>query len=269
MDRTSQTESCNLMKELLDGYLDEELPERERLIVQSHLLECLPCAKQLSDLNRVVQTLKMIPKASFNLADNPKFDAIMGQPNASRHVNFALEPRVLIPLSVAAALIIVLGTIKVLMPESMVSQLAIKNKPTTEILAGAPTQEFIESIPNLSANSESVYKRKNTPVSDFTKTPEVSDVDKSDTNQGHDAQTDAGKSSSGQNAKQAFASKPQKQIKQSFAMQSEERYLPQIAMVGGEDNNDTIAADLPLAGSRLNDAIGLSTDEDGLYEIKM
>ncbi|MGC8659998.1 MAG: zf-HC2 domain-containing protein [Desulfomonilaceae bacterium] len=45
-------------KDLLLGYLEGELPERDRLMVNAHIAHCEECALELESLSRFVETLK-------------------------------------------------------------------------------------------------------------------------------------------------------------------------------------------------------------------
>lgn len=53
---------CREFVELITDYLDEALPERERVRFEAHLAECDGCAGYLDDMRRIVKTLHTTPE---------------------------------------------------------------------------------------------------------------------------------------------------------------------------------------------------------------
>jgi len=53
--------NCQKAKELLSAYMDAELSEAQRELVQAHLAECPVCRQELARLERLWQTLAALP----------------------------------------------------------------------------------------------------------------------------------------------------------------------------------------------------------------
>jgi hypothetical protein len=53
---------CGETKELLSAYLDGEVTEKERKLIESHLASCPSCASELEDLRRVVGLVAALPR---------------------------------------------------------------------------------------------------------------------------------------------------------------------------------------------------------------
>jgi len=53
--------NCDEIKNLLSLYIDDELDEEERLLVEEHLQKCEECQKELEEYKKIIQALKNIP----------------------------------------------------------------------------------------------------------------------------------------------------------------------------------------------------------------
>jgi len=53
--------NCDEIKNLLSLYIDDELDEEERLLVEEHLQKCEECKKELEEYKKIIQALKNIP----------------------------------------------------------------------------------------------------------------------------------------------------------------------------------------------------------------
>lgn len=53
--------SCREVTELVSDYLEGDLPRRERLRVQVHILMCRYCRRYLSQMRKVVGILRGLP----------------------------------------------------------------------------------------------------------------------------------------------------------------------------------------------------------------
>ena len=56
--------SCRKRLALLCDYLDKELSESERKVVDEHRRSCRPCSELLASLRRTVQTLRKLKRRS-------------------------------------------------------------------------------------------------------------------------------------------------------------------------------------------------------------
>ncbi|MDD3580462.1 MAG: zf-HC2 domain-containing protein [Desulfobacca sp.] len=55
---------CQKVKELLSAYMDDELSEAQRELVQAHLGKCPVCRQELARLERLWQTLAALPEVA-------------------------------------------------------------------------------------------------------------------------------------------------------------------------------------------------------------
>ncbi len=62
----SGTADCSSMKELLSPYLDEELIAEERASVEKHLASCADCQSDLQGFQTVVKSLAALPKVNLD-----------------------------------------------------------------------------------------------------------------------------------------------------------------------------------------------------------
>lgn len=53
--------NCNEVRELLSLYIDDELDENEKLLVEQHLQICEECRKELEEYKKIIQALQEIP----------------------------------------------------------------------------------------------------------------------------------------------------------------------------------------------------------------
>jgi HEAT repeat protein len=51
---------CNVIKELLESYLDNDLSDEKRLDVENHVLKCLSCREELENLSRLEKLLHSV-----------------------------------------------------------------------------------------------------------------------------------------------------------------------------------------------------------------
>lgn len=62
---------CKEIRERLSAFIDNELPARERTLIERHLHECPACAKEESSLRQVIYLLDGIPDESPSLSFTP------------------------------------------------------------------------------------------------------------------------------------------------------------------------------------------------------
>lgn len=53
--------NCNEVRDLLSLYIDDELDENEKLLVEEHLQMCEECQKELEEYKKIIQALQEIP----------------------------------------------------------------------------------------------------------------------------------------------------------------------------------------------------------------
>ena len=79
---TSNLHNCTAVIPLLDAYHDGELAVDEKVAVDDHLRGCESCSRQLAEVGKLVGALKKLPTVS--LADDfaDRFDALLKEPAA-------------------------------------------------------------------------------------------------------------------------------------------------------------------------------------------
>ncbi len=111
---------CDLPRELLSGYLDDELDKKQQSEIEEHLKECQRCREELEELrqmDRYVKTLEIEePSREFIFNLNRRVIERVGK--KSRFKFFPLSP-ILVPVAVAALVFIVL--INIHQPERIVN----------------------------------------------------------------------------------------------------------------------------------------------------
>jgi hypothetical protein len=285
----SPASTCLEISESLDAFHDGELAADEKARVESHLKQCEPCVRKMAEISQVVQALKTLPAAQMDTAASAKLDALLDR--QSKVVR--LRPRVLAPLAVAAAVAALVVGIKLFTPgTSLGPQMATDN--TTAAHSQLATE------PVKTAPSEMQHKKNN----DSNQTTIANENTSSSEIKG--ATSSATASKAGNNGRpssepeQALRNHQAVMPKIRIAQKSEEKspltaqpahnkqtveqsalsQRPKIAAIPAnaatpkahsthnESTDEIIATDFG-GGSGFNEAIGLATDEDGLYDIKM
>jgi hypothetical protein len=85
----ANSQKCEKFVPLLDAYHDGELDESERLSVDEHLRKCPACSTHLAGVSRLVATLKAIPPVQMREDFADKFEARLFQekPDSSQKSN--------------------------------------------------------------------------------------------------------------------------------------------------------------------------------------
>ena len=65
---------CREFVELVTDYLEDSLPDGERVRFESHLAECDGCAGYLEDMRRLIGTLQVMPEPPL---DEATHDALL------------------------------------------------------------------------------------------------------------------------------------------------------------------------------------------------
>lgn len=63
--RTEIYEDCKRIRELSSDYIDEELSQDMRIMVEEHILVCKRCKIYLNTLRKTIELSKSIPKPSI------------------------------------------------------------------------------------------------------------------------------------------------------------------------------------------------------------
>lgn len=66
-------DSCQRFKEMVSDYIEGELDHQNQLLMEKHLRECLGCKKNISQLKRLINNLRELPKRTVS----PDFETIL------------------------------------------------------------------------------------------------------------------------------------------------------------------------------------------------
>lgn len=264
----SRGDNCKDMRELLSAYRDAELDANERPLVEAHLNNCSDCRDELAAVESVVKSLKSLPAATLSRDFSADIESLISRSEADSAKPVQTTEKVVSiskkkpMLWIAAAAAVVM-----LMVVSYHGTTGGGNEPVVAT-GGAATQVKTAEKDVL---PEAVTQEK----------PLVADSDVNPT------ESDANPNSSVDSPKainqhESIANKPV-----SNTAEREETHLkaassPAIATIKKttpnqtgvvyvddlSDNQALVAFSEPNDDSDYDD-FGISTDEDGLYAIKM
>lgn len=242
------SEVCKKFEINLDAFHDGELSAAEESEIELHLASCPSCVERLAQIDRVVHSLKSIPRLSMSNRLSEQLDRISDKP--SNVVPF--KKSVWIPIAAAAAVALMMVGARTGFPGYSPAPTVATQLPTPQ------SNPAVNLTPEAVSRVETVAK---TPAQSTTKEDVATNVAppspqlKPETQQHAIASLPSTATSSKTIAK-TTVTQPSTMI----AVNQE----PAHSM---EDDDSTIAT-VPN-GVSFNDAVGFSTDEDGLYDIKM
>jgi hypothetical protein len=103
---------CDLVKELLSGYLDNELSPEDRSRVEKHLADCAACREELAAIKKIDEYVRSadIEEPSRGFTFNLNRQVMDKIRKRSKFSLFKLSP-ILVPVAVAALVVIILVNI--------------------------------------------------------------------------------------------------------------------------------------------------------------
>jgi anti-sigma factor RsiW len=232
---------CKTIEMNLDAYHDHELEGEEKTAVEQHLGQCQDCTSKLADISRVVATIKAAPRLELS-AD---FDAKLDQALQKQSKVVYLQPRVWAPVSIAAAVVIIALGLK--LGESgntVIAQNPMDAPPAiikTEQSVKTTKPPVAKQTPNKTpANEEQTTDSQL--IKEYLRRPKIA--------------TDKTAPGLKANEQPAVAKKntpvyQQDNFEQYYTSDSDE------------------LADITGTTDALTEAVGIATDEDGLYDLKM
>lgn len=236
--------TCKQISELIDAYHDGELAAAEQATVQTHLDSCIECQKLLERTQILVSNLKSIPslQPSFDIIDKIDFDKLASTiddvPAQDNVVSFKKRLWAGVGIAAAAAIVLAIYTPK------------------------DPTRNTT-MIANQSGQSQTTVEQPTEPqIPDKTPAPDTA------IKQVAVASLPQDNPSVGQQPEPA---KNNHLLKQNHVQKSSKLLEPQPEASPARDFNITPAiASLSESGeSSCIEALGIATDEDGLYDIKI
>lgn len=241
--KDSGINNCKEVEELISAYRDNELSTDERKMVDDHLPSCAKCRDELQAIDRVARSLKTLPQAELgrDLADD--IVKLIGKSPKENVVPFQQRNK-WIGFGVAAAAVALIAGVGTLMSQGgngpsvadKVPEQVAPNKGTQDVVQ----QEVATQVPQ--------QVKQESPV----QTPSVATVQQGETISAEKKQPEL-------IAQQPAKNNSKNALK--VRMQS-------AATINYDDLSDDEAV-VAFQEDSVFDQIGVSTDEDGLYAIKM
>lgn len=136
---------CSVVKKRLSAYMDGELVNEQRLVVETHLRECETCQRELQALMEAWDLVGTLPEPELDFYFYKRLEARMA-PGGEKRKSVWVD-RVLIPASAVAAVIlgIVVGSIVGRNGEWWAGELTVE-----EEMVGSLYLDSFDAFPNSS-----------------------------------------------------------------------------------------------------------------------
>lgn len=95
----SRGDNCKDMRELLSAYHDAELDSEERLAVQAHLESCADCREELAAVESVVKSLKTLPAVTLSKDFSMDIESLIKRSEAETAKQQAPAETKVVPIS--------------------------------------------------------------------------------------------------------------------------------------------------------------------------
>lgn len=246
---------CNEIIPLLDAFLDEELSASEKNVVQAHLSGCSECSARLATIATLVNSLRSLPRAEMSR------DITELVPRSGGNL-IAFKPRVWAAVGVAATVALVaLAAINGRFTHAPV--VADKTDHTNQNAPALATQDAPVVAPHQPITGTNSQLAQNSSVAVKPQKPVA----------GTNANVTTG---NGTPVKPQIAATPHQRASDASNNDVHTGHKQQQApaavanssnMVGVTQDSMEVAVLNDDGG--LSDALGIATDEDGLYELKM
>lgn len=236
----SNNEICKQIDESLDAFHDGELSAPEVKVVEEHLKTCAHCAAKLAEINRLVHALRTMPRVSSPSGLTDKLDTLIDR----RSNVVAWRGRAMwASAAVAAVAVIVVGT-RIWSPANNAEVNIAKLPNKAEVIAAKSTEskDVAEVVAAKSAESKDVAEQ----VASHRDGADNEATTRIASKRGAGPTTIA-----------------------SAAVVNNSAEIDSHAMIRPSTINSEEIAELPTISNSFTDAVGLTTDEDGLYDIQM
>jgi len=281
--RAAGAANCEGIIELLDSYHDGELGKEEKLLVENHLAACDICPERLAKIKRLVESVKSLPRlqAARDIVGSIDFESL-----STKSVVQAAPRSNVVSLSVAAPRSNVLPfgrTMRIGLCTVAAAAVALIVCLNMNLLLGGTNRDIAANSPNpvitntpplVAPVTSPVTAPVAVPVAETVVAPEGQNrvpvkpkipgfpVSRSlDNNAGTDKRTLAhvGAARPGDVHPVAGATDTQGSSHEAFHAESNK-----------SDESANEVAVIPDSGASMGaDALGIGTDEDGLYDIKI
>jgi hypothetical protein len=254
---------CTKIEPLLDAFRDGELASTERQAVEEHLSACLSCQSKLADIERVVATLKTLPRVGAPRDFSHDIDASLARPRPAKVIS--IRPVVWGSLGAAAAAAVAVFVFKLAPGISPHGVVAHRSAPGTRAVSphdktgSLQQQEIAAQEPQQGATTPSKQPEDSDSRSTIASGADEHQPDKVATVPPGAQQTATG-------GKTGTAERPAAEPRTAPV------YSGSVVAVDDDPLGGEGAALVAFAEgdqTSITEAIGLETDEDGLYAIKM
>ncbi|HEY9870843.1 MAG TPA: zf-HC2 domain-containing protein [Candidatus Obscuribacterales bacterium] len=254
---------CTKIEPLLDAFRDGELASAERQAVEQHLRACFTCQSKLADIERVVSTLKTLPRVGAPRDFSQNIDAILARRHPAKVMS--IRPVVWGSLGAAAAAAVAVFVFKLVPGISPAGVVAHRSVPGTR--AASPYEK-----PDSAQQREIAAQGPQPGVTTPPQQPEDSDSRSLLASGTQEKQPDKlatappGEQQAATGGKAGAADRPAAQ-QRTVPVYSGAVVAVDEDPLGGE--GAALVAFAEGDQTTITEAIGLETDEDGLYAIKM
>ncbi len=246
---------CKQIEESLDAFHDGELTATEQVLTEEHLQDCSACIKKLAEIQRLVHSLKAMPRLQVSDGLSSKLDQIVDRPNNA----VAFRPKIWMPVAAAAAVLAIAFGVRSGLPGTNDGAPTVAQSPQMETQSVGDPRTQVAAIhgtkPGQLAQQVPPIAGANKVLSQGTRPSDRAE----ETVQQHKREVR-------HNSITATADHGATQV----ASVAPDKHTPVKATVttSYEIDNEQIA-ELPATTNSFTDAVGFATDEDGLYDIKM
>lgn len=254
---------CKQIEESLDAFHDGELEATERASVEQHLNQCQHCVEKLAEIDRLVHTLKTMPRLVASSEFSSKLDNLIDQ--QTKVARF--RSKAWMPIAAAAAVVAIAFGLRSGMPS-----LSPNNSNDAPTIA----QQSKMTIHRAASKDDTDSNTQHQPTVLEQKPDQAEQIIASFPH--------AASHTSGTTRNTVLTHKTATAVPEALGLASPTYNLPAAPKASPTYTKTTIApattddttlsdseeiAELPASTDSFTDAIGISTDEDGLYDIKM
>jgi len=258
---TANKKDCSEIEPLLSAYRDGEASAEEQAKTAEHLPSCSDCQTQLTSIEQVASVLNSLPKAQARRDFDVDIDLLLAKNAEIKKVVPFKRPAVWILAAAAAAAVVLSITLR-LGPSGQSTAPELAKLPPQGQSAN-PVVSPKQAPPEQLANDQKPAALERKPR--HSSSPEIASANK----------PPRGASSSGNEPRIANAGHPEHALRQPSALRTA-ALEPVVAEAPGSPPEDAKLQlrDVEIASISGNDhntteAIGLETDEDGLYALKL
>ncbi|HEY9715649.1 MAG TPA: zf-HC2 domain-containing protein [Chroococcales cyanobacterium] len=280
---TPNPNSCDAMSMMLDAFHDGELAPDERVQVEQHLAACPACSKSLREIEAVASSLRALPELKPMRDFSLDIDKIISKseatkPEATKPNVIAFTKRSWLLGSIAVAAAVALFALVITSHSSITSKEdvaalpknAAQDKPFAErrgSAENAATKDEIDEGDELASSDLDNSKNKE---NGSGKRPHATKRQEAELAALPESGDDP--ASKGANSKKSIGISAAPPVVASAGLPQNGGQLSAAASLGAGDQNghpELVAVYDPEQANGVTEELGITTDEDGLYAIKL